>query len=501
MEHGLDVAVHAPRHLLGGALGVEAELDLDVQLAEPLLEAHVRHQAPRRGVVVVLVRPLVHADLAALQVDAARQALRERLALAMLVDRDRGLVAVLDGPDDVLGPERGVAAEEHALARRLERDGVELRHVPLVELDAEVALDPGEGVLLPDREDHVVAGDEDLLDDALARDLGAVHLVLEPLERHALELSALDDEGLRGVVDDDLDLLLLRVLQFPLGGLEEAARLARHDLDALRAEPERGAAAIHGGVADADDEHALADRVDVLEGDRLEPGDADVDPVGVRAAGKAQFLSLGRAGPDEDRVEAAAGEQLAHAGDRRAEPEVRAHVDDVADLLVEHLRRQPERRNVRAHQAAGRRELLEDHDLVADRQQVVRDGERRRAGADAGDALAVLLRRRLRQPRRDVVAQVRGDALQAADRDRLFLDPPAPAGRLARPVADAPEDAREHVRLAVDDVGVRVAALRDQPDVLGHVRVRGTCPLAVHHLVVVVRIRRVGGFHLVRVRH
>ena len=45
---------------------------------------------------------------------------------------------------------------------------VELRHVPLVELDAEVALDPGKRVLLPDREDHVVAGNEDFLDDALA---------------------------------------------------------------------------------------------------------------------------------------------------------------------------------------------------------------------------------------------------------------------------------------------------------------------------------------------
>ena len=313
-----------------------------------------------------------------------------------------------------------------------------------------------------------------------------------------LELAVLHDERLWGVIDDDLDLLLLRILQFPLGGLEEAARLARHDLDVPGAEPERGAAAIHGGVADADDEHALADRVDVLEGDGLEPGDADVDPVRFRTAGQAQFLPLRRAGPDEDRVKAAAGEQLAHAGHRRAEPEVRAHVHDVADLLVENLRRQPECGDVRAHQAAGRRELLEDHHLVADRQQVVRDSERRRARADAGDPLAVALRRRPRQARRDVVAQVRRDALQAADRDRLFLDPPAPAGRLARPVADTPEDAREDVRLAVDDVGVRVAALGDQPDVLGHVRVRGTSPLAIHHLVVVIRIRRVGGFHLAR---
>ncbi len=98
--------------------------------------------------------------------------------------------------------------------------------------------------------------------------------------------------------------------------------------------------------------------------------------------------------------------------------------------------------------------LLEDHDLVAERQQVVGDRQRRGTGADAGDALAIILRRRLRQPRRDVVAQVGGDALQPADGDRLFLDPTAPAGRLAGPIADAPEDAGEDIRLAIDHVGV-----------------------------------------------
>ena len=35
--------------------------------------------------------------------------------------------------------------------------GIDLRHAPLVELDADVALDPGEGVLLADGDQHVVA--------------------------------------------------------------------------------------------------------------------------------------------------------------------------------------------------------------------------------------------------------------------------------------------------------------------------------------------------------
>ena len=84
----------------------------------------------------------------------------EARAFAMLVDRDRGLMAVLDGPDDVLRAERRVAAEEHAGPRRLKRLAIDDGHVVAIELDAEVALDPRERVLLTDREHDVVARQE-----------------------------------------------------------------------------------------------------------------------------------------------------------------------------------------------------------------------------------------------------------------------------------------------------------------------------------------------------
>ena len=161
------------------------------------------------------------------------------------------------------------------------------------------------------------------------------------------------------------------------------------------------------------------------------------------------------------------------------------------DFLVEHRGRQAERRDVHAHQAAGRRVLLEDHALVAERHQVVADRERRRAGADERDALAVLLRGDRRQQVADVVAMVGGDALEPADRDRLAVDATAPARGLARPVARAAEDAREDVRLAVEHVRLGVPPLRDQPDVFRHVGVRRTGPLAVDDLMVVLRIRDV----------
>src|SRR5690606_2519035 len=114
--------------------------------------------------------------------------------------------------------------------------------------------------------------------------------------------AVLDDERLRRMVDDDLDALLLRVLEFPVGRLEELAGLARHHLHVLRPEAQRAAAAIHRRVAYANDQHPLADRVDVPERDRLEPLDADVDPVRLAAPGDLEVLALRRPAADEDRV-------------------------------------------------------------------------------------------------------------------------------------------------------------------------------------------------------
>ena len=86
-----------------------------------------------------------------------RRPLAQVLAAAVQVDRDRRVVAVRDRPDDVLRAERRVAAEEHAGARRRHRRRVDDRHAVLVEREADIALDPRERVLLPDRDQHVVA--------------------------------------------------------------------------------------------------------------------------------------------------------------------------------------------------------------------------------------------------------------------------------------------------------------------------------------------------------
>ena len=178
-----------------------------------------------------------------------------------------------------------------------------------------------------------------------------------------------------------------------------------------------------------------------------------------------------------------------------------ADIGDVAHFLVDHRLGQAEVRDLGADEAAELGILVVDDDLVAEHGEIARHGERGGAAADAGDALAVLLRR-LGHAGLDalVVLEVGGDALEAADRDRLLLafhqglvlDAAAPAGGLAGTVAGAAEDPREDVGLPVDHVGVGVAPVGDQPDVFGDRGVGGAGPLAVDDFMKVVRILDVG---------
>jgi len=66
-----------------------------------------------------------------------------------------------------------------------------------------------------------------------------------------------------------------------------------------------------------------------------------------------------------------------------------AEIEHVADLLVDHFLGQTETRNLRADHAAGLRVAVEHGDVVAERREIARHGERRRPRAHAGDALAV----------------------------------------------------------------------------------------------------------------
>ncbi len=299
------------------------------------------------------------------------------------------------------------------------------------------------------------------------------------------------------VVHEDVDLLFLGVLQLPGRRLEELAPAARHDLHVLAAQAARRPAAVHGRVADADDQDALADLVDVAERHPGQPVDADVDAVArLVPSGKVQLLAARRAGADEHGVERGlAVEQALEAHHRRAVTNLDATIEDHRDLLVQHLARQAERRHVRAHQPARLGVTLEDHDLVAQRREIVRHRQRGRPGADAGDAFPVLFRGNRGKEAADIVAQVGRDTLQPADRDRLLIDARPPACRLAGAIAGASEDSRKHVAVAVQQIRFGVLPLGDQPDVLRHIRVGRTGPLTIDHLVEVTRVFDVRRLH------
>ena len=267
------------------------------------------------------------------------------------------------------------------------------------------------------------------------------------------------------------------------------------DLHVLAAEPARGAAAIHRGVAAAEHDDALADLVDVAERDAGQPVDADMDVLGrFLAAGDLEIAAARRAAADEDRIEIF-GQQRLQAVDALAADELDAEVEDVAAFLVDHAFRQAEFRNLGAHHAAGQRVLIEHDALVAQRRKVARHGERGGAAAHKRHALAVFVRGRFGQAVADVILEVGGNALEPADRDRLLLDAAAAARRLARAIAGAAEHAREYVRFPVDHVGIAVAAGGDQTNVFRYGRVRRTCPLAIHDFVEIIRDRNVGRFH------
>src|SRR3954467_8537086 len=163
--------------------------------------------------------------------------------------------------------------------------------------------------------------------------------------------------------------------------------------------------------------------------------DADVNIGGsFLAARNVELASARRAGADEHRVPALRQQRL-EAVDALAADEFDAEPEDVVALFVDHALRQPEPRDLGADHAARLRVLIEDHTAVAERCEITSDRERSRAAAHQSDALAVRGRRSLGQAALDVIFVVGRDALQPTDRHRVLLDPDAPAGGLAWPIA------------------------------------------------------------------
>jgi hypothetical protein len=97
----------------------------------------------------------------------------------------------------------------------------------------------------------------------------------------------------------------------------------------------------------------------------------------------------------------------------------------------------------------------------------------------------------------DLVAMVRGNALQAADRHRLAVDAGAAARRLTRSIAGTAKDAGKNVRFAIQEIGVGESPMGNQSNVFRNVGMRRTSPLAIDDTVVVRRISDIRWIHAV----
>ena len=71
-------------------------------------------------------------------------------------------------------------------------------------LDTDIALHPGEGIFLPDREDHVIRGIKLLAGDALGLDAAlGINFIFHDIEQHALQFAVFEHEGFRHKIDRD----------------------------------------------------------------------------------------------------------------------------------------------------------------------------------------------------------------------------------------------------------------------------------------------------------
>src|SRR5579883_1467126 len=324
-EYGLDVAVEAAFSLLKGKLRVEAQLNLglDVLERDDLVPQRHAQALVRRDLVVVA--PLVDAHLLAHHIDG----------------RQRTDVDVL-------------AAEEHLRVSRAHRPGIDLGHVPFVELDADIALDPGKRILLANSDEHIVAGNVLVWLarwDKAAPAFGVV-FGLHLFKADAGQTAVIVREGFRHQEIEDRDAFMHRVLLLPRRGLHLVEAGAHHNSNLFTAQPAGRAATVHGGVAAAEHDDAPADPADVTKRNAGQPVDADMDVVGrFLAARNIEVAPARRAGADEDGVEILS-EQIFQACDPLAGPELDAEIENVAAFLIDHGFRQAESRNLRADHAA-----------------------------------------------------------------------------------------------------------------------------------------------------
>ena len=171
-----------------------------------------------------------------------------------------------------------------------------------------------------------------------------------------------------------------------------------------------------------------------------------------------------------------------------AEPHFRPERGDIADFLVDNFLGQAEFRDLAADHAASSEIAVKDDTFITQNGQIAHHRHGGRSRAYKCNPFAVPLHWRNWHPASHIAFVISGNAFQAANCHRLFIDASASARRLARTIAGTAKDSGENIRLPVDHISVRITLSGDHADIFRDGSVGRARPLTIDHFMKVVGI-------------
>ena len=208
----------------------------------------------------------------------------------------------------------------------------------MIKLDTDIALDPGEGVLLTDGNQDRITFHQHIRHAGgyqRATTFFVIHR-FHNLKAHARQLAIGMLERLGHVEVQNRNTFVQRVFLLPGRSLHLFKTAAHNHLDIAAAHAPCRAAAIHRSIATTEHNDALADAGDMTKGNRSQPIDADMDVfLDVPASGNIEIATPRRTAANKDGV-VTFRQELAHGVNPLAALELHTQIQDVAGLFVDH---------------------------------------------------------------------------------------------------------------------------------------------------------------------
>src|SRR6266849_3186713 len=470
VNHDIQLALQTAPRLLDGLFGRIARFRLAC-IAVAVFEWQAGHHLERDGFVIVH-----HTAPVVWQFDFFRSFGGLFLTAEVAVDGNSSIAAIADGTDEVARTLGEVAARKQAGITGHPGFTVNQWHaIALVDLQVEFfGLYPGGITVLAEGGNHGIGFDHKFATGngygaAAATGIGIAQLVANDFQSahmHAViaQYFKLGDEI------HEFDMLKFGLIHFVFVRTHLFLRAAIEDIDFLRAETHRGAAAVHRGEATAQDDNFLADVAGFAKVGLSQQFNAvfNAYEVGTRdnLVIRAGYL-IGNvtAGSQVDGVVLL--EQVLYgniAPDTGVVNDLDAQVGHIlVGFLVSYGARQTPDRNAIDHDAAGDGIGFVDGDRIAYLAQIARAGQT--GGTRAHNCHRFLILDRWLFSAVAIFAVIGGGAFQPADSDGFAIDFIAAAYRFAGTSASAPQHAGDDVTFAVQKICFIKTRLRNQPDI------------------------------------